>query len=250
MDVRRIVIVGCGGIGGHLAPNLCRFLHAERRPAHVVLVDGDAYEPRNARRMRFTRLENKAVAMARELADAFGDVLTIEPVPAYVTEANVAAIVTAADLVLLAVDNHRTRHLLDVHCTGLADVLLISGGNDGVEDGETGTFGNVQVVRRVAGQALTSTLGRFHPEIETPADRHPAERGCAELAEAGAPQLLFTNLAVASAMLSAFYGMLRGGVRYEEVYLDIAANRVVPMVRAGREEESAPTALCNGSQQE
>ena len=231
MDVHRVVLVGCGGIGGHLAPNLCHFLHAERRPVHVVLVDGDTYEPRNASRMRFARLENKALAMARELSDVFGGVLAIEPVPAYVTAANIDALVTSGDLVLLAVDNHRTRHLVDVHCAGLADVVLISGGNDGVEDGETGTFGNVQVVRRAAGHALTSMLGKFHPEIAAPADRHPAERGCAELAEAGAPQLLFTNLAVASAMLNAFYGVLHGAARYEEVYLDIAANRVVPVER-------------------
>jgi hypothetical protein len=158
---RRIELIGCGGIGGHLAPSLCRYLHAERRAAHVVLVDGDRYEPRNAARMRFTALENKAVAMARELAAAF-----------------------------------------------------------------------VQIVRRAGGRPLTNTLDRFHPEIREPADRLPTERGCGELAQTTAPQLLFTNLAVASAMLNAFYGLERGGVPYEEVYLDIVKNRVQPVTRA------------------
>ena len=50
--------------------------------------------------------------------------------------------------------------------------------------------------------------------------------------EAGAPQLLFTNLAVASAMLNAFWSVLHGAPAYEEVYLDIAKNRVVPVERA------------------
>src|SRR5438094_420156 len=116
--MQRIDLIGCGGIGGHVARNLCRFLHSERRAVHVVVVDGDAYEERNRSRMSFTAPENKA--------------------------------------------------------------LLLS---------------------------------------------------CAELAAGGAPQLLFTNLAVASAMLNAFYGLLRAGASYEEVYVDIVKNSVVPVER-------------------
>jgi predicted dinucleotide-binding enzyme len=228
----RVKIVGCGGIGGHVAPNLCRFLHAERRAAHVVLVDGDAYEERNRARMRFGALDNKAVVMARELAREFGDVLTVEPVPEYVTPANVEALIAEHDVVFLAVDNHATRRLVDDRAAALRDVTLVSGGNDGVDDGHDGTYGNVQVVRRAGGRALTNALGRFHPEIREPGDRLPSDLGCAELAAAGAPQLLFTNLAVAAAMLNAFYGVLRGGGGYEEVYVDILRNRVVPVARA------------------
>jgi molybdopterin/thiamine biosynthesis adenylyltransferase len=231
MTAARVTVIGCGGVGGHLAPNLCHYLHAERRPAHVTLVDGDAFEPRNRSRMRFTGCENKALATARELAAAFGDVLTIEPVPSYVTTENVGALVVERSVVFLAVDNHATRRLVDEHCARLDDVVLISGGNDGVEDGHTGTYGSVQVVRRAGGRALTSSLRRFHPEIETPQDRHPGELDCLALAQGGAPQLLFTNLAVASAMLSAFYGVERDVAAYEEVYLDILKNRVQPVAR-------------------
>ncbi|TLZ80923.1 MAG: hypothetical protein E6J70_02275 [Deltaproteobacteria bacterium] len=213
--MRRIDLIGCGGIGGHVARNLCRFLHSERRAVHVVVVDGDAYEERNRSRMSFTAPENKALLLGRELAAEFGDVLTIEPVPEYVTAANLASLIRDGDLVFLAVDNHATRRLVDGWCAGLGDVTLISGGNDGIEDGQDGTYGNVQVVRRAEGRALTSTLGRFHPEIREP----------------GAPQLLFTNLAVASAMLNAFYGLLRAAAAYEEVYVDIVKNSVVPMER-------------------
>ncbi len=228
----RVKVVGCGGIGGHLAPNLCHFLHAERRPAHVVLVDGDAYEERNRSRMRFAACDNKAVVMARELAGQFGDVLTFEPVPEYLTPDNAERLIGEGDVVLLAVDNHRTRAVADARCAALADVTLISGGNDGVENGERGTFGNVQIVRRAGGRALTNDLGHVHPEIRHPTDELPGAPGCAALAAAGAPQLLFANLAVASAMLNALYGLLHGAVTYEEVYLDVLANRVRPVVRA------------------
>src|SRR2546428_7988663 len=96
-----VKIVGCGGIGGHLAPNLCHFLHAERRRAHVWVVDGDDYEPRNAARMRFSALENKALGTARDLTAEWGDRLTIEPIPAYVTAANVTQVIGEQDLVFL-----------------------------------------------------------------------------------------------------------------------------------------------------
>jgi molybdopterin/thiamine biosynthesis adenylyltransferase len=231
-QVRSIRVIGCGGIGGHLAPNLCRFLHAGRDGVHVTLVDGDTFEERNRTRMRITGLGNKALVLARDLAAEFGDVLTIEPVPEYVTRKNVDGIIQTGDLVFLAVDNHRTRHLVDLHCATLPDIALISGGNDGVEAGARGTFGNVQLVHRRGGRPLTNTLGRFHPEIREPDDRSPAELGCTELAAAGAPQLLFTNFAVASAMLNTFYGWLQQEVAYEEVYLDILRNRVLPTERA------------------
>lgn len=226
-----VKLIGCGGIGGHLAPTLCQFLHAERTAAHVAVVDGDAFEESNRSRMRFRAYENKAVAVARELAGAFGDVLTIEPVPEYVTAGNVRAIVAERDVIFLAVDNHATRKLVGAACAALRDVVLISGGNDGVEDGREGTYGNVQLVRRVGGRDVTHSLEHFHPEIREPADRPPGAMGCAELALAGVPQLLFTNLAVASAMLNVFYGVLRGAVGYEEVYLDILKNRVVAVER-------------------
>lgn len=230
----RIKVIGCGGIGGHVARNLCHFLHAERRPTHVTLVDGDAFEERNRARMQFSACENKAVVLARELARAFGGAtLTVEPLPEYVTPENVASIVTEGDLVFMAVDNHATRRLVGRTVETLRDVVLLSGGNDGVapDEDQHGTYGNVQVVRRQAGVWVTSSLTAFHPEIEEATDKLPTELGCADLVRRGARQLLFANLAVASAMLNGFYGLLEARVGYDEVCLDILKNRVTPIAR-------------------
>lgn len=232
MATLNIKLIGCGGIGGHLAPNLCRFLHADRRACHVTLVDGDEYEPRNRARMCFDVYENKARVMAKELARAFGDVLTVEPVPEYVSPTNIGTIVREGELVFLAVDNHATRKLVAEHCERLRDVTLFSGGNDGIENGKDGAYGNAQIMHRADGRPLTNTLTRFHPEIAEPGDRLPADASCVKLAQTSAPQLLFTNLAVASAMLNSFYGVLHHAITYEEVYLDIVKNRVVPVRRA------------------
>jgi len=228
-----ITVIGCGGIGGHLVRHLCHYLHAERRPAHLTLVDGDLFEESNRSRMRFASLDNKAVAMARELALAFGEVVTIEPVPEYVTSENAGSLVRDGHVVFLAVDNHATRRVVGEAVERLRDVVLLSGGNDGVEPeaGRHGTYGNVQIVRRTDGVWRTSSLARHHPEIAEAPPAMPGAPGCAQLAAAGSPQLLFTNLAVASAMLNAFHGILEDRVDYEEVYLDIARNRVTPVQR-------------------
>jgi hypothetical protein len=82
------------------------------------------------------------------------------------------------------------------------------------------------------GLSLTNPLTRFHPEIAQPQDSAPYALSCAELIQAGAGQLLFTNLAVASAMLSAFLGwLMHDRVSYEEVYLDVLLGRVTPVQR-------------------
>ena len=227
----RVTLIGCGGIGGHLARNVGHLLHARREPVHVRLVDGDAFEEKNRDRMRFGPPGNKAVALSRELASAFPGVITLEPVPEYVGPDNAASLVQEGDVVLSAVDNHATRRLLDERCAALRDVVLISGGNDGVEGEQDGTYGNVQVVRRRDGEALTSALVEFHPEILLAADKLPTEQGCLELAQS-APQLLVTNVAVASAMLSVFWRLVcRGDLDYEEVYVDVARNRVNAVAR-------------------
>ena len=227
----RVKLIGCGGIGGHLAPNLCQFLYAERRPAHLVLCDGDRYEASNRGRMRVTRVgDSKAEALAAMLAAEWGEVVSVEALPVYL-DAERVSVIEAGDVVLLAVDNHATRKLVDDHCAGLDSVTLVSGGNDGITDGQDGTYGNVQIARRADGRWITSSLQRLHPEIRTPGDKLPTELGCEALAVQGAPQLLVTNVAVASAMLNAVLGVLRGTLDYEEVYVDVARNRVVPVSR-------------------
>ena len=152
------------------------------------------------------------------------------PCPQYVTPQNVHRLVQEHDCILLAVDNHSTRRCVSNRCRKLNDVVLISGGNDGVEDGKYGTFGNVIVHIREGGRDVTSPITRFHPEIANPQDKRPDELGCAALAHSS-PQLALTNLAVASAMLGAFYAWSMRRLRYEEVFLDIVDARMNSLQR-------------------
>ncbi len=219
-----IKAIGVGGIGCALLPFLCRYLQYSGERARLTLIDGDSFEPANAARQAFTRSGNKAEVKAGELAREF-EGLSLRAVPEFLTAANIGRLLQEGDLVFLMVDNHASRRLVAEHAAGLRDLTLISGGND-YEDG------NVQVYLRRAGRDLTPSLGRFHPEIAHPRDRNPAELSCEELLAAGAPQLLFTNLMVASLMLNAFYALRLGSLGYDEVYLDIRQNLSRPAARA------------------
>src|SRR5262249_62417186 len=116
--------------------------------------------PENTYRMDVPDFDNKAVAAANSLARLFGRPgLHLRWVPQYVTRENVQTI-QAGDCVLLCVDNHATRKLVRDRCAELPDVVLISGGNDGVENGQAGTHGNVQVYVRTGGRDLNPPLGR------------------------------------------------------------------------------------------
>jgi hypothetical protein len=242
-----VKVIGLGGIGAPVAQALAQYLACRPAPPAMWLVDGDTYEERNRERVVFEACESKAVVKARELTRAIRGRVTIVPVAEYVAPGNVRRLIGEGDLIFLAVDNHASRALVSRRCARLARVTLISGGNDGVEGGQGGTFGNVQIYLREGGRERTNAITRFHPEIARPADTRPdQDDGCAELAPA-APQLLFTNLAVAAAMLGTFHAWLAGTLDWEEVYLDIARGRMTPVQRRlgarGRRRRPAPAAL-------
>ncbi len=222
-----IKLIGVGGIGCALAPFLARYLHSERKgtgeEVRITLVDGDTFESKNAGRQSFEALGNKAKVKATELARNFPD-LSFRAIPEFVTAENLTHVIRPGDLVFLAVDNHATRRLVSRRCEELSDVVLISGGNDFID-------GNVQVYVRQDGRDITLPLTRFHPEIAEPKDKSPAEMSCEELAAAAAPQLLFMNLTIASAMLNAFYAWRSARLRYGEVYLDIVEGKAQPVAR-------------------
>jgi len=218
-----IKVIGIGGIGCALLPHLARYLQVREERSRLTLVDGDAFEVRNGDRQAFPELGNKAKVKASELARQFDD-LSFRAIAEFVTPENVDRIIRSGDVVFLAVDNHKTRRLVSDQCQILSETTLISGGNDY-------TDGNVQVYIRAAGRDVTLPLTRFHPEIADPRDRSPHEMSCDELSQEAAPQLLFTNLAVASAMLNAFYAWRHGKLQYGEVYLDILAGKANPLAR-------------------
>ena len=80
---------------------------------------------------------------------------------------------------------------------------------------------------RRGGHDLTVPITRYHPEIANPKGKMPTEADCGQLA-VSQPQILFTNLAVASAMLNAFFACTCGQLGYQEAKVDILEARMLP----------------------
>jgi molybdopterin/thiamine biosynthesis adenylyltransferase len=218
-------IIGLGGVGGVVARYLAIFL--AQHPVRLVLVDGDTFEPANASRMMFNQFGNKAEVIWEELIphlrNSQANCICIDE---YVTTENVGRLIQNKDIVILAVDNHTTRKLVNDHCASLQECVLISGGNDGMEEEENGkvhrgTFGNVQVFIRRNGMDASPQLTRYHPEIKEPADKHPDDISCAEMV-VSVPQILFTNMMVATSILGTLWLYLSDGLHYSEVAFDLA----------------------------
>jgi len=233
-----VKLVGLGGVGSIVARYLALFLRALEAPARLVFIDGDSFEPGNAGRMAFAEQGNKAQVVADELQPLLqGSRLMLSAVPEYLTPDNLPRLLHEGDIVLLAVDNHATRKLVSEHVGRLADALLLSCGNDGVGADSTGvlrngTYGNVQAYVRRGGCDISPSLGRYHPEIERPADRRPDELDCLA-ALSSTPQILFANLQAASALLSTLLLHLCGELSYGELCFDIRLGRMAPSLLPG-----------------
>ena len=232
-DNASVKLIGLGGVGHIVARYVALFLVSFGSEVRLVLLDGDSFELSNASRMFFGACGNKAAVVRDELLPRFTDSsLSLIAIEEYLTPDNISRLILEGDLVLLTVDNHATRKLVNDHCAQLRDVCLISGGNDGVGKNANGavrrgTYGNVQVYVRSQGQDVTPPLTRHHPEIQTPADRLPTDQSCTELI-ASVPQILFTNLAVASNILNTFWLYVCGALHYGELAFDIADGLMRP----------------------
>ncbi|HLG19152.1 MAG TPA: ThiF family adenylyltransferase, partial [Bdellovibrionota bacterium] len=139
VTIKSVKIIGLGGVGTPVAQAMVQFLSSRRLACSVWLIDGDTFEERNRDRVLFQSYENKAVAKAAELTDACNRGVNILPVPKHVTPTNVAKLIEEGDVVHLCVDNHATRKLVSKRCRRLNNVVLFSGGNDGVTENAEGT---------------------------------------------------------------------------------------------------------------
>lgn len=222
---RKIKVIGSGGIGGHLIEPLARYLSYTDDACEVTIIDGDKFEERNRERQRFETCENKATHTVNMLKNQFPKV-HFRSKEEYVTDDNIITTVRENDVIFLCVDNHDTRKLVSDRCEELDNVTLISGGNDY-------TDGNVILFRKENGRDVGKAPTKLYPKIANPEDKNPGKlsneerQGCQREAEAH-PQLLFANLAIASAMLNVYYAVEQGKANFEQVYVDILTQRSRP----------------------
>ncbi len=112
---KHVLIVGCGGLGGHILDQLLRI-----GVGHIRICDGDVFEPTNLNRQLLAELpllgEKKthaAVLRGRRVNPN----VTVEAVDAYLTQENVFDLLHQCDVVLDALDNIECRKILSSACT-------------------------------------------------------------------------------------------------------------------------------------
>ena len=112
---KRALVVGCGGLGGHIIDMLARIGIGSLR-----VVDGDVFEPSNLNRQLLSEVPLLGIKKAKAAADRIARVnpqIQVEAVEDFLTEANVLDLIAGCDVVLDALDNIPARKLLAEACT-------------------------------------------------------------------------------------------------------------------------------------
>ncbi len=111
---KRILVVGCGGLGGHIIDMLARIGVGQLR-----VVDGDVFEPSNLNRQLLSEVTLLGTSKANAAADRVARVnpdIAVEAVEEFLTEANADLLIADCDVVLDALDNIPSRRLLAAAC--------------------------------------------------------------------------------------------------------------------------------------
>ena len=115
LSSKKILIAGCGGLGGYLAEFMARI-----GIGTICVIDGDVFEHSNLNRQLLSTPEQigcaKAEAAARRIALVNPSVHT-EWVQDWITEQNASALISGCDAVLDALDNIPARKTLAKACT-------------------------------------------------------------------------------------------------------------------------------------
>lgn len=216
----KIVMLGAGGTGGHIAPHVYRLLYALDRSVRFIICDGDVVERKNLVRQNFTPAdlgENKARVLAERYSSVFG--METEYVPSFVeNEEQLNYLLKpqtfhrgfygstpVMELVILigAVDNNRSRQLCHKVFYQAKELVYIDSGN-GEHTGQV-----VCGVRR-SSRTYYRPIGALYPDVLKNTDKFPTELSCAE-ASVSAPQSMAANITAATAVVDMIYNILALG---------------------------------------
>ena len=244
----KIVMLGAGGTGGHIAPHLYRLLYALDRPVRFIICDGDVVEEKNLVRQNFIPAdlgENKAKVLAERYASVFG--METEYVPLFVeTEDWLKQLVTPKTwrenygrtiikeqvILIGAVDNNKSRQLCHRVFYQMEDLIYIDSGN-----GEH--TGQVVCGIRSGGRTIYRPIGAAYPDVLKETDKFPTELSCAE-ASVSAPQSIVANVTAANTVVNMIYNILAmGESRVRQVTFATKSINIRPTLQKQRQRKAA-----------
>lgn len=125
---KRVLVAGCGGLGGYLIEYLARMGVGE-----LTAVDGDVFEPSNLNRQLLSAQDLLGVSKAQTAqarVHSVNPAVMVHAVEAFLDEGNAGELVRGQDLVLDALDNIPARLVLEDACEG-QNVPIVHGAIQG-----------------------------------------------------------------------------------------------------------------------
>lgn len=238
-DPKRVVVIGCGGIGEKFVRALVPALEYNAKGSQVLLLDGDSYEPKNAERQQFSKLGNKAQVLRSDVYRMFPNTIVLAKAAWVVPEGEerdtvegeegIARLAPSqflreGDYVFVVVDNHATRKVIFDAGSQFKNIDIFTGGND------ENLFGSIYHYIRRDGVDVSPHPGELHDEIANPGDKNPGTLSCEERAKLeGGTQVAAVNMAVAANLMAKVSWYILGtdeqreaSGRYIEACFDLA----------------------------
>jgi PRTRC genetic system ThiF family protein len=208
----RILVLGVGGTGGHVVPNLYRLAYSlkDKRPVDIILADGDTVEKKNLLRQNFVEADldkKKAAVLAYRYSSAFG--VPVNYIPDFIeSDEKLAKLLKPSQeneisILLGCVDNNRSRQMCHRVFQTLDNLVYIDSGN-----GEY--TGQVVCGVRKKGRTKLNPVCHFYPEMLTDSDKFKSEESCSD-AIVSSPQNIMANIMAATIILSYLNGILALG---------------------------------------
>jgi len=232
----KIVMLGAGGTGGHIAPHLYRLLHTLTRPVITIIADGDIVEQKNLVRQNFISADlgrNKAQALAERYSSAFG--MEARYIPDFIEDEGRLIELTNSQgwlsILIGAVDNNKSRRLCHQVFMKADNLIYIDSGN-----GEY--TGQVVCGIRRNGRTYYKPVGEAYPDVLLDTDKFPTELSCAQAA-VSAPQSIAANIMAAAAVVSYLYNILvLGSIETRSVTFSTKTVNLKPVIAQKRKKEA------------
>ncbi len=124
LQQKRVLILGCGGLGGHLAD-----LTARIGVGFIRIIDGDVFDTSNLNRQLLSEVDRIGTSKVRAAEERIREVnpkIMVDTVEAFMTADNVLELLAGCDIVLDGLDGIASRKLLERACEA-ADIPYIYG---------------------------------------------------------------------------------------------------------------------------
>lgn len=206
-NLKKVLVIGAGGTGSILIPQLARYLYSQKFTGKLVIADGDKYSESNLDRQSFNpskigtnKAEYQNMVIVSQLPGLQENVSFLDK---YLSKADVTELVGEDTIVINCADNNAIRKYVEDRVGQLSNAAHICCGNEL-------RHGQVQVYLRRNGKDMTPTIFTDAPAFNSEKDDRSA-MDCETLAALpSGGQLIASNMMCAALALNYFLQLTFG----------------------------------------